>query len=383
MSLATATGAATFDRTANTFVIDLEKELAELIRPDNQAFLDRVGTNGLTAVQRTKYWVEDELNPYSAQADGSLASDATSLSVQSGQGTRFKVGTTFKDKATGKTEVMQVTAISGDTLTITRGIGSTSAEAHDTDFEIQIIAHTKAEGWKPNQEDWTKERSSVYNYTQIFGMGITLSKSRQQVEQTVIASELAHQTAYRLKELTRQLDGSLINSVRSSNPPSDTEYGSMGGLLEFASQSGGNTNTTTEDLTERVVNAMMKQIWDDAGGLENGFMLMNGGLKQVVATFDQAYRRSDFDQKHAGFTVEKFLTDLGFWLEVIVDPWMPSDVLVIGDLNKIKLGPLQGDAMALEQLAKTGRTLEYMISGQYTAMFKNATSLLAYHNNLS
>ena len=383
MALATATGQATFDRTTNTFVIDLEKELAEMIRPDNQAFLDRVGSNTLTAVQRTKYWAEDELNPYSAQASGSLDASATSLTVQSGQGKRFVIGTLFKDKAKGKTEVMRVTAVSTDTLTIERGHGSTSGETHAADFNIQIIAHTKQEGWKPTQEDWTKERTSVYNYCQIFGMGITLSKSRQQVEQTVIASELAHQMAYRLKEISRQLDGSLINGIRSGNAPSDTEYGSMGGLIEFASQSAGNINSTTEDLTETVINAMMKQIWDDAGGVENGFILVSGALKRVIATFDQAYRRSDFDQKHAGFTVEKFLTDLGFWLEVIVDPWVLDDVVVIGDLNKVKCGPLRGDAMAMEQLAKTGRTLEYMVSGQYTAMFKNATSSFSYHNNLS
>lgn len=386
-ALASAVGAASHDRTSNTFVIDLSTELAEVIRPDNTAFLDRVGIGGLTAKQRTHYWAEDKLNPYTAtatsDADGTLTSGEASFTCTSGQEGRFKKGTLIKDAAIGKTEVMRVTLVSSNTLSIDRGHGSTSGESHASGWTIQIIAHTKGEGWKPAQEDWTQERSSVYNYTQIFGFGITLARTRQYVDQHVISSELAHQSAYRLKEFARMLDGSLINGVRSSNVPSDSDYGSMGGILEYATQSSGNTNTSTEDLDENVINTMFKQIWDDAGGVERGFILVGGALKRVIAQFDQAYRRSEFDTRAAGFTVEKFLTDLGFELEVIVDPWMLDDVCIIGDLNKIKVGPLSNDSVSLEELAKTGRTLEYMVTGQYTAEIRNALESTAYHNNLS
>ena len=213
-------------------------------------------------------------------------------------------------------------------------------------------------------------------------MGITIARSRQLVDQHVIDSELAHQASYRLKELARQLDGSLIHGIKSSTP-SDTDYGSMGGLIEFANQATGNIDTTVESLTEAVVKAGFETIWNDAGGVERGFILVSGALKRVISTFDQAYRRAEFNTRSVGFTVEKFLTDLGFELEVIVDPWMLNDVIVIGDLNTIKVGPLTGDSMSLEELAKTGRTLEYMITGQYTAEFRNATSKFYYHNNLS
>ena len=183
--------------------------------------------------------------------------------------------------------------------------------------------------------------------------------------------------------MSRQLDGSLINGIRSAATESATVYGSMGGLIEFVSATGGNTTTTTENLTENVINTMVKDIWDDAGQINNGFILCGGALKRVIATFDQAYRRSDFNTRSVGFTVERFLSDLGYELEVIVDPWMPADVLVVGDMSKIKCGPLQGDAIKLEELAKTGRTMEFMVSGGYTAEFRNALDCFAFHNNLS
>lgn len=365
----------------------MSTELAETIRPDNTAFLDRVGSASMTAVQRIHYWTEDELNPYTAACSSgdSLIADDTdvTLDVATGHGVRFKAGTLFKDAAIGKTEVMQVTNVSTNQLTIVRGYGSTSAQTHAASFVIQIIAHTKQEGWKPTQEDWTKERTSQYNRLQIFGRGITLARERQLVDQTVIASEVAHQSAYRLKEISRELNGSLINGIRSAATDSDTVYGSLGGLIEFASQSTGNITTTTENLTETVINNMVEQIYNDAGQLLNGFILCGGALKRVIATFDQAYRRSEFNTRAAGFTVEQFLSDLGFQLEVIVDPQMPADVIVVGDLSQIKCGPLQGDAMRLEELAKTGRTMEYMVSGGYTAEFRNALYVLAYHSNLS
>lgn len=389
MSLASAVGAATFDRTANTFMLDLSTELSQVIRPDNNAFLSRVGEAGMTAEQIAHYWSEDELNPNSAtaedSADGVLTASGsdTSLDITSGQEGRFKVGTLFMDTATGKSEVMQVSAITDNVLTITRGYGSTSAETHAQNFTIHIVAHPKQQGWKPAQEDWTQERSSQYNYVQIFGRGITIAYERQKVDQSVIASEIAHQTAYRLKEIVRELDSVIINGIRSESAPSDSVYGTLGGLREFVSASGGNTTTTTESLTENVVNEMVKQVWDDAGQIDNGFILVGSALKRVISTFDQAYRRSDFSTRMAGFTVEKFLSDLGIELEVIVDPWMPADVMILGDLSKIKCGPLQGDAMALEDLAKTGRVHEMMISGGYTLEVRNALKCFAYHNNLS
>ncbi|MBU0907395.1 MAG: DUF5309 domain-containing protein, partial [Nanoarchaeota archaeon] len=372
MALATNVGVPSFDRTTNTFIIDLSRELAEVIRPDNTAFLDRIGTAGFTATQRVHYFAEDSLNVMTDVLNNSGNVGAADATITVTNYARFKCGTIFKFSEKGKTEMLQVnTTPSSTTIAVTRGFGSTSGETHTDGATIQIIAHPKQEGWKPAQEDETKERTSVYNYTQIFGKSICLARTRQLVEQTVIANELAHQSSYRLKEISREMNANLIHGIRSDAAPSATVYGTMGGLIEFASQSGGNTNTTTENLTENVVNTMFKQIWDDTGGVERGFILVGGALKRVISTFDQAYRRSDFNIRIAGFTVEKILTDLGFELEVIVDPVMPDDVMIMGDMSKIKMGPLQGDNMSMEELAKTGRTLEYMISGQYTAEFRN------------
>jgi len=329
MALSTYSGAASFDVGAGTLNLDLSQELEEVIRQDNTALLNRVGSGGITATQVKHEWINDSLNANSATESGvGIDAAVTSVSVAAGEGGRFKVGTLIKDNTAGKTEVMQVTAVATDALTIVRGYGSTTGEAHAASFPVMIIAHTKQEGWEPAGEDWTKERTNSYNYTQIFGRGINIGYTRQAIDHAAIPNDFAHQTAYRTKEAMRELDSSLINGIRSTDAGSDTSYRSAGGLIEFVSAAGGNVTTTPEDLVPSVINAMAKQIWDDAGFAPgaNLFLLVGGVQKRKIAAFDQAYRRMDFNSNAVGYTVNKFLTDLGFELEIIVD-WLQGSTL--------------------------------------------------------
>ena len=381
MALAAHSGLSSYDQ-ANGEFLDLSNELAEIIRRDNTSFLSRVGISG-EATETKHSWMEDSLNANSATCAEALDDNETTLDVASGHGARFKVGTLFTlSGVAGFTEVMQVTAISTDALTIARGYGSTTAQAGSggTSDAIRIIAHPAQEG-QDAPADESKVRTKVSNYTQIFQRGIAVSHTMRSVLQAGVADEYTFQVARRLMEVMRELDSSLILGISSASQGSDTVYRTMGGIVEFASQAAGNVTTTSEALTLSVVNAMCKQIWDD-GGYPN-FILVGGKQKRAISTFDQSARRSVYDSTTAGYVVDRVLTDLGFVLDVIVDPWMPDDVAIVGDLNKIKVMPLRNSAMRAEDLAKTGSAFKGQVYGEYTAEFRNATESLAYHNNLS
>lgn len=386
MALAATTPLASYDQSAGEF-LDLSNELAEIIRRDNTSFLSRVGISG-EATETTHSWMEDSLNANSATtpntAAGYLDASETSLDVTTGHGARFRIGTLFRDEAAGKTEVMQVTAISTDTLTIVRGYGSTSGETHGTSpstgFTIRIIAHTNQEGQDP-PADTSKARTKVSNYTQIFQYGINVSHTMRSVLQAGVADEFTFQVARRLMEAMRELDSSLVAGIKSASAGSDSVYRSMGGLIEWVSQSGGNTNSTSEALTLSAVNTMAKSIWDD-GGYPN-FILVGGKQKKAISGFDQSSRRSVYNTTVAGYEVDKVMTDLGFVLDVIVDPWVPDDVAIVGDINKVRVLPLRNSAMRAEDLAKTGSAFKAQIYGEYTCEVRNAVEAFAYHNNLT
>ena len=201
------------------------------------------------------------------------------------------------------------------------------------------------------------------------------------VLQAGVADEYTFQVARRLMESMRELDSSLVAGIKSASAGSDTVYRSMGGILEFANQSGGNLNTTSEALTLTVVNAMAKQIWDD-GGYPN-FILVGGKQKRAISAFDQSARRSVYDATVAGYVVDRIITDLGFVLDVIVDPWMPDDSAVVGDLNKVRMMPLRNSAMRAEDLAKTGSAFKAQIYGEYTCEIRNGKEAFAFHGALT
>ena len=379
MSLATAAPTASFDQSAGEF-LDLSNELASIIRSDNTALLSRISM-GEAAIETSHYWMEDQLNPNTAAEVGTgIDASITSVVVASGQGTRFKIGTLFKDNTSGKTEVMQVTAVSTDTLTIVRGYGSTTGETHAASFPILIIAHTNQES-QDAPADESRIRTKVGNYTQIYSRGVNISYTLRAVKQAGVADEFAYQTAQRMKEIMREMDNTLINGIKSADAGSDTSYRSSAGMIEMTSQVGGNYSTTSEALSPSVVNAGVKLIWDDGG--EPDFILVGGKQKRAISAFDQAYRRKEYNSTDAGYVVDKFTSDLGYVLNVWVDPWMPDDTMIIGQSSRVKYMNLQNDAMRAEELAKTGRSWKAQVTGQYTMEVRNAKEAFFFHNSLS
>lgn len=378
MALASTTPLASYDQSSGEF-LDLSNELAEIIRRDNASFLARVGISGM-ATETTHSWMEDKLqgNTVTLNESGFDSSETDMTLVSTAN---VSVGSLLRNVSeAGKTEVIQVVSVDSSTVcTVVRGYGSTTGEAHTTG-STWVVLNPKQEG-QDAPADSSRTRDKVSNYTQIFQKGIHISQSMRSVLQAGVGDEYAFQVARRLMETMRELDSSVVLGIKSASAGSDTVYRSMGGILEFASQSSGNTNSTSEALTMSVVNAMAKQIWDDGG--YPTFILVGGKQKRAISAFDQSARRQVYDSNVAGYVVDKVITDLGFMLDVIVDPWVPDDTAIMGDLSKVKVMPLRNSAMRAEELAKTGSATNGQVYGEYTAEFRNAIEAFAYHNALT
>lgn len=378
MALASNSSLSTFDQTAGEF-LDLSDELAEIIRRDNTSFLSRVGISG-QATETTHSWMEDSLQGNTVTLDESgFDSSETDMTLVSTA--NVSIGSLLRNVSeAGKTEVVQVTSVDSATVvTIVRGYGSTTGEAHTTG-SVWVVINPKQEG-QDAPADISKTRTKVSNYTQIFQKGIHISQSMRSVLQAGVGDEYSFQVARRLMETMRELDSSIVLGIKSASLGSDTVYRSMGGIVEFASQATGNVNSTSEALTMGVVNAMAKQIWDDGG--YPTFILVGGKQKRAISAFDQSARRSVYDSTVAGYMVDRIITDLGYMLDVIVDPWMPDDTAIVGDLGKIKVMPLRNSAMQAQELAKTGAATNGQVYGEYTAEFRNALQAFAFHNALT
>jgi len=357
--------------------------MVDAILLDDHSLLGILGVTTDNPAEQTKHeWDEDELNPVTAAASatGALTTSSATLILAASDASRVTAGTLLKDSLSGKFEVLQVTARSGVSATVTRGYGATSAESHADSASYEIIAHPRPEGME-GPKDESVARTRPYNYTQIFSKGVRITGTAEAIKHNGISSEQSYQIDKRMRELMRELDRTLIMGVRSSTRHSDTVYGTMGGLIDFIKHAtSGNTNSTAETLTPSVLNAMIKQVWDDGG--DPSHIVVGGLQKQKISSFDKEYRRSTMDTRRAGFTVENFVSDLGIDLPVVVDRWVPNDVCMVIDASRVSVKPLQTRNFFLEKLAKTGDYEPWQIVGEFTAEVKNAAKAHSIHWNL-
>lgn len=369
------------------YKLDLSEVLAAILLDDTD-FVSIMGISNEIATQTKHQWIEDALNATTAlQSGGTSAQMAlgtttgTVLRLSSSHITRSKItaGTLLKDQLSGKTEVIQVTAVSSTSATVSRGYGATSAQTHAAAATWEIIANPRPQGMAgPSDESTT--RALKFNYTQIFSKGVKLTGTATAIEHAGVSSEDDYQIDLRLRELKRELDRTCIMGVTAATDVSTTIYGTMGGMIDFVGfQTGTNNIGTAETLTHSVVNSMAKKCWD--AGLMPNTILVGGIQKQKISSFDQEFRRSTLDSRRAGYTVEEFVSDLGVNLRVIVDRWVPNDVAIVFDSAKIKILPLKGRAFFLEKLGKTGDSNDWQMVGEYTMEVRNA-SAACYHFGL-
>lgn len=387
MALIDPTQAASFDQ-SGVYKLDLSEVLANILLDDTD-FLSVIGISADSATQTKHSWIEDALNATTATQSGGTSAQmalgtttGTVLRLSGSHITRSKItaGTLLKDALSGKTEVIQVTAISSTSATVTRGYGATSAQTHAAAATWEIIANPRPQGMAgPSDESTT--RALKHNFTQIFSKGVKITGTANAIDHAGVNKEDAYQIDLRLRELKRELDRTCIMGVRAPNDVDGSTYGTMGGVIDFIGFIGaGNVNGTAETLTPSVVNTMAKQVFDD-GGMPD-LLVVGGVQKQKISLFDQEFRRSTLDSRRSGYTVEEFVTDLGWNLRVVVDRWVPNDVALVLDSSKVKIMPLTGRSFFLEKLAKTGDSNDWQIVGEYTMEVRNAAQAHAYHFNL-
>lgn len=380
MALAAGKTSSSYAQSA-TYKLDVSDILSAILLDDTD-FISMLGVSNESAKQTKHQWVEDALNVNTiVQTAGNsfLSGTTATVIVFSANISRITAGTLLKDTLSGKPEVVQVTGVSGISATVVRGIGTTSAAAHASGATWRIIANARPQGMA-GPKDISTARAFKFNYTQIFSRGVQLTGTAEAIEHYGIAAEDDYQIDLRMRELKRELDQTAIMGVRLGDA-SSTVYTNMGGIIHFGSVlNTTNFVKTAETLTPTVLNSLAKKVFDSGGTPD--MVLMGPVQKQKFSLFDQEFRRSTLDTRKAGFTNDEFVTDLGVNLRVVVDRWVPNDVVVVFDSTRIKLMPLQGRAFFLEKLGKTGDSDDWQIIGEYTMEFRNANETTAVHDTL-
>lgn len=344
MALASLSGFGSFDITDGSQIRDISSVLSEALIFDFNFMGQGINVALDNPVEDTVfYWNEETLNADTVESDTSISSAATSFALTSGHGGRVHIGDLLKvvDEE-AKLEVMQVTDISTDTVTVTRGYNSTSATTHvDASTFAVIPAYQEGSDFGTGSATAPSVRS---NSTQImFAKDLLITRSQLQRKMATVALDVDRQLASRAKELKRYWTTACLYSIISGTPAgSDSVYRTMKGMAEWITGNGV-VDSDNEAISLAVLNSVNVQIVDLGEYVDT--LLIGPDLVDGINTISASNRRLVESDTTVGYVANKVVLGQGNEVDVVVDARVATGDAFLYTKDAVSLRPLDGAAM--------------------------------------
>lgn len=331
------------------------------------------------ALTQTKFeWQNDYLNSDIVTSSAAYDAAATSIVLNTGEGNRVTQYALIQNGG----EVIRVTAVSGDTLTVTRGYDGTTAEAIVANTtEMKVIARPRPEGEDTLRKNEINDRLVSFNYSQIFTRYAEVSRTQQAVRTYGVDDELDYQVNLRLEELLREANNSLIYGRKYAGTSSVPR--TSGGLFAFAGEAGSYVKDfASAEIGAKGLNDAVEAIYT-RGGAVNTLLCSPNVARQVTKLGGDTIRTERTDTQ-AGYQILSFVSDLpgGAISRVVVDLNMPKDRALLLDIDKIK----KRDLTAIYDQDATlpgADNFARVIRGEFGFEIKNAKECVAVLKGIS
>jgi hypothetical protein len=371
------TGKATYS--AGTTLPELAEDVSDLIgivSPYETPLLDALGDPMREATSTHHEWLEDQLLPNKdAINDDTYTDPDVDTDFVVDNGSRFRVGDQIQVE--GSEELMLVTGIDSDTLTVVRGYAGTTAEDLADNQILNILGNAALEGAdKPNARFTNRTRNG--NYAQIFSAAVEVSGTDMAASQLGFADEMDYQKQERLRELLRDLENTTINGGQpASNPEgSGSVRRSMNGIGQHLStnvfHTGDSGFPAGAGLDETKINYVLRKIWENSNG--NVDLIVVGGFQKRKINAFTADSRS-YTAGDTTFTdmISIYESDFGV-CRIVATRWIPQDAVLLLDSSRINVLPLAGRSFHFKPLASSGDYECGELIGEYTLELKNETA---------
>lgn len=385
------TGKATYS--AGAALPEIAEDVSDiigLVSPHESPLLDHLGDPQRSAMSTIHEWLEDSLLPNTdAVDDQTIADPAADTVFTVDNGDRFRVGDQIMLE--GKEEVMFVTNVATNDLTVVRTYGgSPSANLVDNDV-INIIGNAALEGDDAPSTRFTN-RLRKQNYTQIFTSAVEVSGSQLATQSIGLDDELDYQKQERLRELLRDLENCVINGyAASSNPEGDSSTRrTMRGALATIATNQFQPNVGpippgdglgNDVLNEAVLNAVLREVWEQSSGTIDTIVCAGYQKRQINGFISSTQRFIDHESKFSSL-VDIYESDFGV-CRVIMSRWVPLDMLLLLDSSRMDVLPLAGRSFHFKPLASQGDAETGQVIGEYTLEFRNENAHAYIHNLLA
>lgn len=350
-------------------------EIAFLTRTES-ALLALLGFPGGLgkAINVRHEWFEEALRPNSGQVNGAIASGTTALVLDTGHGARFAAGDIIQ--VDGSRELMSVTSIATDTLTVVRGIRGTTAVAIADNAIVKRINNPAIENeTAPGGNPVNRTRRA--NYTEIFRKVASVTRSMQRVDLHGVDDELEHQVMLARKDIIRDLAHTIINGKKQSSDPEGTasQARTMDGIIQsiLAGSTPAIVDAGGASLTETVLNDLLEDMWTK--GAQPKVLCAPPQQRRALSALLEGRQRFAPKDKVLGAVVERFVSDFGELDVLAPDIFIPGDCTLVLDPAKLKvmnLGGGSGDPFEVIEIGRTGLATVHEVVGEFTLEIHNA-----------
>jgi hypothetical protein len=335
-------------RYVNEDAVLLEPEVTPLI-----TFLLKLGGRYVPCDSpRIEYFEDDYVARWAVNGSGAVSASASSTTVNVTDGTLFQPGDIFiVPQAVGVTtapEMIRVTAVSTNALTVVRNVGSTGLVTIAADADLAILGTAFEEGATPPTAKTTQTSAGI-SYTQIFRKTLNLSKT--QVASKVYSApkgERAFQHAKLIKQMKVDMNRQFLFGVKSESltgGPNGEPIRTTQGLNSVIS-----TNTTdgATTLTETKFETFARQAF--RYGKSTKLLLAAPMIISAIHSWGNAKLQLKPLEKIYGVNITRIMTGHGEWL--LARDWMLEDATTTNgfagwafsvDLDEIKMHYLSGN----------------------------------------
>ena len=348
-------------------------DVISIVSPFETPLLDVLGDPLRAATSTHHEWLEDALLPNKdAISDGTMTEPDADTSFDVAHGGRFRVGDQIQME--GASELMLVTAISGDTLTVIREYAGTSADDLVNGAVLNILGNAALEGGDKPETRFTS-RSRCGNYTQIFTAAVEVSGTDLAASPIGLADEMDYQKQERLRELLRDLENTVVNGGMPTATPQGSESvrrtmkGIIPHLASHVFNAGDSGFPAGTGLDEEKINYVLRRIWENSNGSVDT-IVVGGFQKRKINAFLSAVRGYNATDTTYRDRVSAYESDFGL-CRIVVTRWMPQDAVLLLDSTRVKVLPLTGRSFHFKPLASGGDYECGELIGEYTLELRN------------
>ena len=301
-------------------------------------------------------WLEDTYRDLTdAFNDNEVDTDSAEVTLTVDTGALFEVG----DVIQADSELMNVTAISSNVLTVVRAFSGSSAATHSTDTTVNIRYRARIEGAAASASTMTEVTTGV-NYSMIFQKTINVSRTAGLMPYYGMADPVGYQIQKGVDEQMQALNRAVFRSTGAGEVGSATVARSMAGFQGIIASN--NTAASSAALTEKMIQDELQDCWTGNGTPDKLFC--GAWAKRKIADFFGGYVRTERSEKQGGIEISSILSPLGNVIDVAVDRDCQTDVLYLIDTSLA--GYITIDPLFTEELGKTSDTAFYgQLVGEY------------------